>query len=61
MTGSVAVNQSVTFSWPGVVVVRSGALSRSMPESRMPIVTPRPSHALCWALNAVEPVSLVGM
>ena len=59
-TGSVAVNQSTIFRSP-VDVVCSAGLSRSTPESMMPIVTPRPSH-VGWAfLKATAPVSLVGM
>ena len=58
--GAVAVNQSTILRSP-VLVFCSAGWARSMPESRMPIVTPRPSQALWPDLKATAPVSLVGM
>jgi hypothetical protein len=59
VSGWVAVNQSTIFRSP-VEVVCSHGLSRSTPESRMPIVTPRPSQVGCSFLNSTAPVSPVG-
>ena len=60
VNGSVAVTQSVIFRSP-VVVVASAGWSRSMPESTMPMVVPRPSQVGWAAVNCAAPVSPMGM
>ncbi len=59
-TGSVAVTQSTILRSP-VEVSASAGWSRSTPESRMPMVTPRPSYFGLFLLKATAPVSRVGM
>ena len=59
-TGSVAVTQSTILRSPVVVFCRAG-WSRSTPESRTPIVMPRPSYVGCDFLKSTEPMSCVGM
>ena len=60
MIGSVAVTQSTIFRSP-VVVFCSAGWPRSTPESRMPMVTPRPS-AFGWSsTKSTAPVSKDGL
>ncbi len=59
-SGSVAVTQSTILGSP-VVVVCSAGWSRATPESRTPMVTPRPSHVGLAPRKATAPMSRVGM
>lgn len=59
-TGSVAVTQSTILRSP-VVVFRSAGWARSTPESRMPMVIPRPSDFGFFATKSTAPVSKDGL
>ncbi len=58
--GSVAVTQSTILRSP-VVVFCSAGWPRSTPESRMPMVTPRPSAFGCSSTKSTAPVSKDGL
>lgn len=58
--GSVAVTQSTILRSP-VVVFWSAGWPRSTPESRMPMVTPRPSACGFLATKSTAPVSKDGL
>lgn len=59
-TGSVDVTQSTTLRSPVLVFCRAG-WPRSTPESRMPMVTPRPSDFGCCFTKSTAPVSKDGL
>ncbi len=59
VSGSVAVTQSTILRSP-VVVFCSAGWPRSMPESRMPMVTPRPSASGWSSTKSTAPVSKAG-
>ncbi len=58
--GSVEVTQSTIFRSP-VVVFCSAGWPRSTPESRMPMVMPRPSAFGCSLTKSTAPVSKDGL
>ncbi|MCP9997721.1 hypothetical protein LUX34_22300 [Streptomyces werraensis] len=58
--GSVAVTQSTILRSP-VVVFCSAGWPRSTPESRMPMVTPRPSALGFFFTKSTAPVSKDGL
>lgn len=60
LTGSVAVTQSTILRSPVVVFFRAG-WPRSTPESRMPMVIPRPSAFGFFATKSTAPVSKDGL
>ncbi|CAM5441825.1 hypothetical protein STANM309S_03017 [Streptomyces tanashiensis] len=60
VSGSVAVTQSTILRSPVVVFCRAG-WPRSTPESRMPMVTPRPSAFGCSLTKSTAPVSCEGL
>ncbi len=60
VTGSVAVTQSTILRSP-VVVFWSAGLARSTPESRTPMVTPRPSAFGFFFTKSTAPVSKDGL
>lgn len=59
-TGSVAVTQSTILRSP-VVVFCSAGWARSTPESRMPMVMPRPSAFGFFFTKSTAPVSKDGL
>ncbi|CAM5581122.1 hypothetical protein SCYAM73S_02558 [Streptomyces cyaneofuscatus] len=59
-TGSVAVTQSTILRSP-VVVFFSAGWPRSTPESRTPMVIPRPSAVGFFSTNSTAPVSKEGL
>jgi hypothetical protein len=60
VNGSVYVTQSMIFGVPTVVTASAG-WSSVTPVSRMPTVTPRPSHVGWAEVKAAAPVSPIGM
>ncbi len=60
LTGSVAVTQSTILRSP-VVVFCSAGWPRSTPESRTPMVIPRPSAFGCCFTKSTAPVSKDGL